>query len=383
MRRLKRSFRVFLRNLYAFADKLPRKFRFLAFCVPLVPVFLVTLVVVLLASGPKNAAATKNVTMISGAGDEAITGYTSTGEVIITVPTPSITPTAILTPSPTPDPTLKRGDENERVTELQERLMDLDYLDIDEPTQLFGPATEDAVQRFQRQIGAQKDGIAGPETLALIYADEAPTYLLKLGMEGDDVTELQQQLIDLGYMSHATGYFGDETTAALKAFQERNKLSADGLAGPATMERLYSDDAVMSPAKAKEKRRKANVDEMIATAKKQLGKKYILGKRGPDTFDCSGLVYYCLKMAGSNRNRLTAAGYSNVSDWEKITDINKLKAGDLILFYSDNFSKVGHVGIIISSSLMIDASSSNGKVVKREYKTSYWKKHFVCGRRPW
>ncbi len=383
MRRLKRSFRVFLRNLYAFADKLPRKLRFLAFCVPLVPVFLVTLVVVLLASGPKNAAATKNVTMISGAGDEAITGYTSTGEVIITVPTPSVTPTAIPTPSPTPDPTLKRGDENERVTELQERLMDLDYLDIDEPTLLFGPATEDAVQRFQRQIGAQKDGIAGPETLALIYADEAPKYLLKLGMEGDDVTELQQQLIDLGYMSHATGYFGDETTAALKAFQERNKLSADGLAGPATMERLYSDDAVMSPAKAKEKRRKANVDEMIATAKKQLGKKYILGKRGPDTFDCSGLVYYCLKMAGSNRNRLTAAGYSNVSDWEKITDINKLKAGDLILFYSDNFSKVGHVGIIISSSLMIDASSSNGKVVKREYKTSYWKKHFVCGRRPW
>ena len=26
---------------------------------------------------------------------------------------------------------------------------------------------------------------------------------------------------------------------------------------------------------------------------------------------------------------------------------------------------------------------SNGKVVRREYKTTYWKKHFYCGRRPW
>ena len=38
---------------------------------------------------------------------------------------------------------------------------------------------------------------------------------------------------------------------------------------------------------------------------------------------------------------------------------------------------------LLSSSMMIDASSSNGKVVRREYKTTYWKKHFYCGRRPW
>ena len=59
------------------------------------------------------------------------------------------------------------------------------------------------------------------------------------------------------------------------------------------------------------------------------------------------------------------------------------KKGDLICFYSDNYSKIGHIGIVISSSMMIDASSSNGKVVRREYKTTYWKKHFYCGRRPW
>ena len=64
--------------------------------------------------------------------------------------------------------------------------------------------------------------------------------------------------------------------------------------------------------------------------------------------------------------------------------MDDLKKGDLICFYDDNFTKVGHIGIVINNSgEMIDASSSNGKVVRRSYETSYWRKHFYCGRRPW
>ena len=64
--------------------------------------------------------------------------------------------------------------------------------------------------------------------------------------------------------------------------------------------------------------------------------------------------------------------------------MDDLKKGDLICFYSDNFSKVGHIGIIINNSgEMIDASSRNSKVVRRTYESSYWREHFYCGRRPW
>ncbi len=387
MRRLKRTIKIYTRKLYALADKLPSKLRFLAFCIPLAPLALVVLTVVLVASGGKNAAAvsTKDVTVISGRStpSAALAGFSATGEIVISAPTPSPTPTVVPTPTPTPDPTLQRGDENEEVTRLQQRLMKLGYLDIDEPTLLFGPATEAAIKLFQRQVGAQQDGIAGPQTLALIYADDAPKYVIKQGMEGDDIADFQRQLVDLGYMKHTTGYFGDETIAAVKEFQSRNGLSADGLVGEYTFDLLYSDAAKPSASKANEARRSANIGEMIEYARAALGKKYILGNEGPNSFDCSGLVYYCLNQAGSNRRRLNAAGYSGVSDWEKITSINDLKKGDLIFFYDDGFNKVGHVGIVISSTHMIDASSSNGKVVKREYKTSYWKKHFVCGRRPW
>ena len=221
------------------------------------------------------------------------------------------------------------------------------------------------------------------QTLSILMSDSAPKYCVKEGMEGEDVSQMQKQLVDMGYMRKTTGYYGDETKAAMKDFQSRNGLSADGLAGEKTYDMLYSPKAKESPKKAAQKKTKANISKMIEVARSKLGCKYILGNTGPKSFDCSGLVYYCLKQAGSNRRRLTAAGYSQVDDWEKISDINKLKKGDLICFYSDNFSKIGHIGIVISSSMMIDASSSNGKVVRREYKTTYWKKHFYCGRRPW
>ena len=78
-------------------------------------------------------------------------------------------------------------------------------------------------------------------------------------------------------------------------------------------------------------------------AKDQLGDPYRLGREGPDSFDCSGLVYYCLKQAGSSRGRYNAAGYSQVSDWKKISSMNDLEKGDLIFFWNSAKTKVGHV----------------------------------------
>jgi len=303
--------------------------------------------------------------------------------VVDIVPTPSPTPEPTPVPTPTPVLILTKGMESEEVQELQERLMRLGYLDIDESTQYFGPATEDAVRRFQRQHDLAQDGEAGPITLELIYSDEAKKYTLLEGMEGTDIDSFQRVLKDLGYLNKVTGYYGTETIQAVKDFQSRNGLGVDGKAGEQTFDLIYSPNAKPSATKAKEERRKANINTMIEVAKDQIGDKYVLGDEGPNSFDCSGLVYYCLREAGSNRRRYNAAGYSQVSDWEKITSMGDLEKGDLIFFYNDAKTKVGHVGIYIGGGTMIDASSSNGKVVRRSCTTSYWRNHFVCGRRPW
>ncbi|MCE5189648.1 MAG: peptidoglycan-binding protein [Eubacteriales bacterium] len=319
---------------------------------------------------------------------------------LMTTPAPTIAATAtpVPTPSPTPEVRIEKGAEGEDVMALQKRLMELGYLAIDEPTSYFGNATKYAVKLFQRQHELQQDGICGNDTIALLYSEEAKKYVMTEGAEGDDIESFQEQLVELGYLddSQVTGYYGTVTVEAVKKFQNRNYITKDGKAGEQTLEEINSADARVSYTKEKEiaaeKKKQAalarasspagRIDKMISIAKKQLGDTYILGKSGPDSFDCSGLVYYCLRQVNVYTRRLNAAGLSKTSSWTKISDIDNVKAGDLLFFKSDDSSTVGHVGIYIGGGEMIDASSANGKVVRRGAKTSYWRRNFVVARRP-
>lgn len=366
---MKKKLALWLKTAVIIYRKLNTLGHALVWCALALPV-----VIILVAAWPRNGAAAA-----SDASPAPVEILASA------MPTPVLTAAATPSPSPTPtpDPTLRKGMESAAVAELQQRLIDLGYLDTDEPTEYFGSATRAAVKLFQRQCELSEDGVAGVETLARIYADDAPRYTMMEGMEGTDIDSLQRQLIALGYMSRHTGYYGELTIEAIKKFQTRNDLTADGLAGVRTINLLYSPDAKMSAEKEAEERRSANISTMISTAKKMLGKPYILGNEGPNSFDCSGLVYYCLKAAGSNRGRYNARGYAAVSDWDKITSMSKLKKGDLLFFYTKGTHTISHVGIYIGDGMMIDASFSNSKVVKRSCTSSYWKSVFAWARRPW
>ncbi len=324
-------------------------------------------------------------------------------------------------PAPTEKPqSLKKHAESPEVLALQKRLIQLGYLEIDEPTEYFGSATEYAVKLFQRQHELTMDGVAGEQTLALLYSDEAQKYTLKEGAEGRDVKMLQEQLVDLGYLesSQVDYVYGEVTQAAVMAFQKRNKLTADGKAGEKTLALLYSDDAKVSAElaakqkaeeeaaakKAKEEEAKAKqdaakakqaqktaetksakekkIEKFIKAAQSKLGCEYVLGDRGPNTFDCSGFVWYCLKQAGVSTTRLNAAGFSRKSGWKEIKSYSQVQKGDILFFRSDDSSSVSHTGIYVGGGMMIDASSGNGKVVKRAV-SAYWKRNFVNARRPW
>jgi peptidoglycan hydrolase-like protein with peptidoglycan-binding domain len=304
--------------------------------------------------------------------------------------TPTATPAATLEPVPTTPPeesvdiTLQYKDKSANVTLLQNQLMDLGYLDIDEATDYFGPATEYAVKLFQRQYGLEQSGIADYETQVHLFADDAQKYTILTGTEGDDVKALQRQLIDLGYLASgkATGLYGDATTEAVKKFQKANKLSADGKTGEKTLDRIYSPDAIATPERRKAIQEANNIEQMISAAQSKIGKPYVSGAEGPNSFDCSGLVYYCLKAAGSNRGRYNAAGYAKVSAWTTVK-WSELRRGDLMFFWSDSKNKIGHVAIYIGNSTIIDASSTNGKVVKRSCNSNWFKTNFKYGKRPW
>jgi putative chitinase len=66
--------------------------------------------------------------------------------------------------------------------------------------------------------------------------------LLKLGSEGEDVKKLQTKLgVD------PIGKFGPKTDAAVKAWQQSNGLTADGIVGPATWNRMFSEGTTSVP----------------------------------------------------------------------------------------------------------------------------------------
>ena len=72
--------------------------------------------------------------------------------------------------------------------------------------------------------------------------------ILTVGAKGEEVKRLQQRLKDLGYLSgKVDGAFGGGTKRAVIAFQRRNGLDTDGVAGKDTQDKLYAEDAQAAP----------------------------------------------------------------------------------------------------------------------------------------
>ena len=97
------------------------------------------------------------------------------------VPTPTVRNIAVTpdpnlithTPAPSPTPSyLSNGSKGEMVTQMQQRLQELGYYTGIVDGQ-FGSGTKAAVQNFQRQHGLAADGVAGAQTLGMLYSDEA------------------------------------------------------------------------------------------------------------------------------------------------------------------------------------------------------------------
>ncbi len=109
----------------------------------------------------------------------------------------------------------------------------------------YDAATELAVRHFQQNRGLSVDGRVGEETYRALaearwsLGDRVLRYDPERPMRGDDVTNLQERLLELGYdAGRADGILGPETETGLRAFQRDYGLTADGTCGPATLRAL-------------------------------------------------------------------------------------------------------------------------------------------------
>ena len=113
-----------------------------------------------------------------------------------------------------------------------------------------------------------------------------------------------------------------------------------------------------------------------AIAKSALSKrgcKYVWGTQGPNTFDCSGLVWWACKENNVNFGRTTAHELSKMG--KSITK-KDLQAGDIITFVTgSDKSHVTHVGIYIGDGKMVHAPNSRSVVrVNEVFNSSYYSK---------
>ncbi|MFI8128492.1 NlpC/P60 family protein [Streptomyces diastaticus] len=98
----------------------------------------------------------------------------------------------------------------------------------------------------------------------------------------------------------------------------------------------------------------AKAEKVIAFARAQMGKPYVWGAAGPDSFDCSGLTQAAWKTAGISLPRTT---WDQVGVGQKVS-VDAAQPGDLVFFYDD----ISHVGIYIGGGEMIHAPKPGADV---------------------
>ncbi len=114
---------------------------------------------------------------------------------------------------------------------------------------LLAPGTVDAYNTLAREQKATPTPTALTASVLMVTVDPANTptptaLILRIGVQGDEVTRLQQALKDLGYYTaEVDGQYGQGTALAVTLFQAQAGLTADGLAGSDTLAALYGGAA--------------------------------------------------------------------------------------------------------------------------------------------
>ncbi len=192
----------------------------------------------------------------------------------------------------------------------------------------------------------------------------------RVGDQGEEIAEIQDQLVLLGYDVMADGTFGAATVDAIKEFQKTQGIKADGLIGPATYSALLGKEM---PDITHSAGYLAN--SIISLSMNYIGVPYVFGGTSPYGFDCSGYVQYVFANAGISIPRTADVQY----DFGTPISTTELVSGDLVFFSTYTYG-ASHVGIYLGDNKFIHASSSRGVTID-SLGSSYWSSHYIGARR--
>ncbi|MET0233450.1 MAG: N-acetylmuramoyl-L-alanine amidase [Kibdelosporangium sp.] len=140
---------------------------------------------------------------------------------------------------------LRPGDAGPAVAEVRATLAGLGLLPLASGSadlSVYDLTVEHAVRAFQQQRGLITDGVVGQATYQALrdatyrLGGRPLAYMVSAPVSGDDVLELQERLLQLGYdAGRPNGVFGSQTEHALRDFQRDYGLTVDGMCGTETV----------------------------------------------------------------------------------------------------------------------------------------------------
>jgi len=165
-------------------------------------------------------------------------------------PAPSVTDSPSPKPTRTPEaPVAEPGSSGVKVRELQARLTQLDWF-TPPTTGTYDAATIAGVKGFQAKRGFKATGVVDARTWrrlvkmtvqpshAELFNKPGPT-LFGPGDDGSQVREIQARLRQIAwYFGDVTDHYGDQTTTAVKGFQEKRRIPPTGNVDQRTLDLL-------------------------------------------------------------------------------------------------------------------------------------------------
>ena len=135
--------------------------------------------------------------------------------------------------------------------------------------------------------------------------------------------------------------------------------------------RLCAQSNNITPGQAQSMREK-----FVEEVKKHIGAPYEYGAIGPDSFDCSGLIYYCARESIQVQLPRTAKAIYN---YARIIQDDKREVGDLLFFKTTSSSTISHIGVYIGNNQFISAISDgqNTGTIVSSLNQDYWKGRYV------
>lgn len=110
-------------------------------------------------------------------------------------------------------------------------------------TAASAPAKQETTKKPQETTAPKAEDVSAQYKISLTDLS------LTVNSEGESVSAVQQRLVDLGYLtqsvedSNVTGYYGEATVNAVKAFQKKNGIKETGDADAATLKALFLSNA--------------------------------------------------------------------------------------------------------------------------------------------